>query len=62
MKTISKTIFLLTMTAIAVVVIYTGYHTMAYPAFGGEWLAGAVVMAVAVWAVLPGKERRYGRF
>jgi hypothetical protein len=57
-QNISNIIFLLSMAAIAVVIIYHGYHTRTYPAFGGEWLAGAVVMAVAVWAVTPGEEKR----
>lgn len=57
MKTLSKVLYLLAMLAIAGAVIYTGYHTRSYPAFGGEWFAGAAIMAVAVWAVSPGKER-----
>lgn len=57
-QNISNIIFLLSMAAIAVVIIYHGYHTRSYPAFGGEWFAGVAIMAVAVWAVSPREENQ----
>jgi hypothetical protein len=57
MKTIiGNILFLLFVTAVAVAIVYTGYHSRGYPAFGGEWIGAAVLMAVGVWAVVPGKE------
>lgn len=55
MKKISKALYLIAMALIAGAVIYAGYHTRTYPAFGGEWLGAMAIMGVSVWAVAPGK-------